>query len=569
MRIRYIWILTILFILIFTTIDACALPAKPVSPAEFVVNEIKITPQEVTPFENTTITAEIANVGEIADNYTAILNIDGKEIDKQVITIGPSENKTICFSINEPGIGNHMVTIGPVTKNFKTYELEEYTLKHDTDSWDTYFAFWDPGGLWTKFDPPAKPFQIDKICIKGFRSQNGGENDKVYTIKIWDKDFKKELFSKDYPYTNFPTSMGIVKHEINPPIIVQNEFVIEFISHSEATGPGSHQAQNGVFLGVDSSSDGSKYIGISYLGKNSKSLMDASIRYMQTLAHAAWTIQVDGVGQKKEALVSPQVVTKPSLQGIPITLRYDNIGTDINYTNQIAIWHSYMTVSFIGPIGISGTQIKTPLIILPYKEGSVCLYKDLSEQYKYLNINTTSYRGTVDDKVELNKGGWGLATTFHPEKVPYSIQNIKIAGVANYTLGTLDDYDKKYITIRILNKAEEVIWSKDFKWSDFRNRDLGPDRRPEAFWSEVAVDNVVVNDDFTVDVLALSKGYDTYGESYDYFAVAYEKISNCGPAATNSFISENGKRTDPGIGLYDQFGNRICFNLCIRVDGVY
>jgi len=562
---KNIWAFFLFVILLVPSIISCATP----KPAEFNVYKIDVNPTEIAQAENVTVTAIVGNIGGVADNYTAILNVDGKEREGQIITIEPSENKTICFSVNEPHIGNHIVTMGLVTGSFKTYELEQYTLKHDNDSYDSSFAVWNPTGLWTKFNPPTKPFQIDKICINGFRSQNGGESNKVYTIKIWDKDFKKELFSKDYPYANFPTSMGIVRHEIYPPIVVQNEFVIDLISRSENIEPGSHVAKTAVYLGVDSSSDGSKYMGISYSGKDSKSLMDASAKYMQTLSHAAWAIQVEGMGRKAGVTITPQVSTGSSLQGIPVTLRYDNLDTDPNYFNQIAVWHSYTTVSFIGT-GISGTLIKTPLIIKPYKEGAVCLYKDLSEGYKYLNIDTTWYRDVINDKVELSKGGWGLATTFKPEKTPFSINNIRIAGVALYTLGIPDDYDKKYVTIRILNKAAEVIWSKDFKWSDFRNPDLGTDIKPEAFWKHIAVDNVVVNDDFTVDVLALSKGYYPAGKSYDYFAIAYEEIPNCEPATNNSFISENGKRTDPWIGLYGQkYGNRICFNLRIRVDGSY
>ncbi|MCX6006889.1 MAG: hypothetical protein NTZ34_06470 [Chloroflexi bacterium] len=515
MRAKYIWAFSMSFALVLFSLNACA---NPVKPAEFNVYKMDVSPTEVAPSENVTATAIIGNSGGVADNYTTILNIDGKERARQIITIEPSENKTISFSVIEPSIGKHIVTIGPVTRSFKTYDLEKYTLKHDTDSYDT--------------------------------------------------NFSNELFSHDYPYTNFDIKARPVVHEIQPPVTVQGEFIVDFISHSENTEPGSHQVKKAVYLDVDSSSDGSKYIGISYSGKNSQSLMNASIQYMPTLAHAAWAIQVEGMGKQTEAVITPQVGTGPSLQGIPVTLRYDNLNTDVNYINQIAVWHSYAKLSLVN-MGIAGTQISTPLIILPYKEGSVCLYKDLSGGYKYLSIGTSWYPGVIDEKIELNKGGWGLATTFYPEKTPFSIQNIKIAGVANYTLGTLDDYNNKYIAVRILNRAAEVIWSKYFKWSDFRNLEIGQDRRSKAFWRDVAVDNVVVDDDFTVDVLALGKGYDTSGESYDYYAVAYEKIPNCGTSTTNSFISENGKRSDPCIGLYDQNGNRVCFNLCIRVDGIY
>jgi hypothetical protein len=257
------------------------------------------------------------------------------------------------------------------------------------------------------------------------------------------------------------------------------------------------------------------------------------------------------------------------LQGIPVNLRYDYLNTEENLSNQVAVWHSYATASAPN-WGIAGTWVETPLIILPNKEGAVCIIKDTygSSGYKYLQIDTTSYRDTVDEKVELNKPAWGLATTFHPDKTPFTINNIKIAGVANYTTGLVDDYNKKYLAVNILNGKSEIIWSKYYKWSDFRNTNTSS-LLPNAVWRDIAVDNVTVDGDFTIDVLALSDTYNKTGDMYSYFAVAYEKLAKCEDIPTNSFISGNGKRYTPYIRLYDQYGNPVCFNLCIRVDGIY
>jgi len=275
------------------------------------------------------------------------------------------------------------------------------------------------------------------------------------------------------------------------------------------------------------------------------------------------------------AAVTSQVTP---LQGIPVTLRYDYLNAEENLFTQVAVGHSYATYH-VPYLGTGQKSIKAPLIILPIKEGSVCLIEDYSGVIKYLpignnwgiNPNIVSYRGIVDENIELGKPGWGLATTFHPDKTPFSIKNIKIAGVANYTTGVMSDYDKKYIVINILNDKSEIIWSKYCKWRDLRNTQTttGLPYPPSAVWRDIVVDNVTVDGDFTVDVLALSKTYNEIGEMYDYFAIAYEKFVKCGDATTNSFISENGKGCNPDIRLYDQYGDPVCFKLCIRVDGIY
>lgn len=257
------------------------------------------------------------------------------------------------------------------------------------------------------------------------------------------------------------------------------------------------------------------------------------------------------------------------LQGIPVNLRYDYLNADENLFTQVAIHHSYITPS---TFGIAGTSVETPLIILPNRNGSVCIIKDTygSGGYKYQPTDI-QYQDIVYENEKLSKPGWGLATTFHPDKTPFAIRNIRIAGVAYYTTGILDDYDKKNIIINILNNKSEVIWSRCFKWSDFRGTDTTPrwPMIPPAVWRDIAVNNVTVDGDFTVDILSPSLMYSELGDQYDYFTIAYERFVKCGDVITNSFISRNGQRCNPYIRLYDQYGDPECFNLCIRVDGIY
>jgi len=284
-------------------------------------------------------------------------------------------------------------------------------------------------------------------------------------------------------------------------------------------------------------------------------------------------IAVQANDNKSTQVVAAATNQITPLQGIPVTLRYDYLNSEENLYTQVAVSHSSPTF-FCPPLGkgIAGNFIESPLIILPNKNGSVCLIKNDSGVYKYLPIGnslgtspcTASYPDIVDEKVELSKPGWGLATTFHPENTPFLIKSIKIAGVANSTTGILDDYDKKHIVINVLNNKSEVIWSKYCSWRELRNT-----QTTSAVWRDIAVDNVTVDGAFTVDVLAASNKYEEIGGAFEYFGIAYEQLNKSGDVTTNSFISGNGKRQNTYITLYDQYGDPVCFNLCIRVGGIY
>ncbi len=514
-------------------------------------------------------------LGEWQITIQPFLNVDGNERERQILLVKPSENKTVLFVVNEVKTGQHEITIGSSNNNHKVIFTvlpdKAVTLQHDNNVCSFTWGMPDPWGQWIRFDAPTIPFEIKKISVKGMRSPYPLSGNNVYTIKVWDGNFKKQLFSNDYPYTNFSTQGGMVDHDIDPPVTVTGTFIVEFISHSEFKDRSSTSKDTRIYICTDSTVESRENIGISYFGGNHEDTYQHQIQMEPRFSHATWIIRVEGTkkGQKEkdEAVIATQANVKPQLQGIPTTLRYDYLSTEENLYSQVAVCHSY--ANFSSPNwGIAGKFVVSPLIILPGKEGAVAIIQNDSGGYKYLPIGMTHCNDKVDEIAELSKPGWGLATTFHPDKTPFKISNIKIAGIANYTMGILDDYQKKNIVINILNARSEVVWSKYCKWSDFRSVN-NSSQLPAAIWRDIAVDNVTVDGDFTIDVLALSYTYDKHGPSYDYFAIAYEKLEKCGEVTTNSFISSNGRRYTSYIRLYDQYGNPQCFNLCIRVDGSY
>jgi hypothetical protein len=154
-----------------------------------------------------------------------------------------------------------------------------------------------------------------------------------------------------------------------------------------------------------------------------------------------------------------------------------------------------------------------------------------------------------------------------PEKVPFRIQKINIAAVANHT-GPSVEYEQHHFVVRILDGKNKQVWIKVLPWSFFKSDTSA--EIPPALWKSVNVEDVTVNGDFSVEIMAESNEYSTERtNSFHYLAVAYEKISGSKDLTTRSMISDDGNKPDNWVKLYDSYGQAYGFNLCIRVEGGY
>ena len=301
-----IFTISLLISILLPIISGCALSILTPKPAEFVVYKLDIKPKDAAPFETINVRSVIGNTGGTADNYTAIIMIDGQEVDKPTIYIKPSENKTITFSLIEPTIGQHEVEIGSQRNTFSVYEISNYMLQNDNGICSDSYCTYNPRGQWIKFIPPAIPFQINKIYVQGKRTDFSNPDKNFYTIKIWKNGFEKELFSKDYPYSNFTTNFTTVEHEINPPLIVADNFTVDFISHSE--DPGVNQKPDvAIYTCVDFTVESSQYNGTSRIGTIDLTTKETAISNDPRWEHASWIIQAGGAGNK--AAITPQAGT--------------------------------------------------------------------------------------------------------------------------------------------------------------------------------------------------------------------------------------------------------------------
>jgi len=398
---RYIWAFILFGILLLPSIISCA-AAKP---AKFVVNKVDVAPSEIKQFENVTVTGEIGNIGGVSDNYTAILNVDGKERDRKSIYVSPSENATVSFCINETNLGLHQVEIGTIKKDF-TVIAKTYLLQHDTGNFDSFWFRNDPFGQWIRFDPPVVPFQVNKVLIMGRRTYFNRPDNKYYTIKIWEDDFKRELYSKDYPYSKFNNYFDIVENEIDPPVNVSGKFTIEFISHSEVDSWSAGQDPTGkvIMIRADYTSDYPGNIGISSKGSNNIPAFEYMFQYGAGLKNGSWIIRVEGTQPRSRDAQKETVLANKKDNYI---LKNDD-GAPTQY------W-------FFGDGG--GFWIKYDPPVKPFTITKVLIYGyrfdywDSGSNARYYTINiwdgmfqkklySTDYPGT---DFHFNKDGWVIA----------------------------------------------------------------------------------------------------------------------------------------------------------------
>jgi hypothetical protein len=247
MQVRHFWMVPILFML-FLSACSSAMPQVPTGEAQ----------------KNVTITEKLGNVSNVPQAQTekagGVANITDKA--KEVV---------------------------PVVKTL--------TLKHDNDICSLPWMMNDPFGQWIRFNTESKPLEIRKILIKGMRSNSPASQDKAYTINIWEGDFKKLLYSHDYPYNNFSMQPGVVNHDINPVIQVNGPFIVELISHSEWIDQSRASKDARVYLCTDTTVDSRKDIGISYSGVNNEDMYQNQIQMEQRFSHATWIIRVEGIDQ--------------------------------------------------------------------------------------------------------------------------------------------------------------------------------------------------------------------------------------------------------------------------------
>jgi hypothetical protein len=82
------------------------------TPASFIISNLSITPVEVNPSEEVTISALVTNIGGSEGSYTVVLRINDVEEARKEVTLGASKNETVTFIIAKYRQSSYTVDIG-------------------------------------------------------------------------------------------------------------------------------------------------------------------------------------------------------------------------------------------------------------------------------------------------------------------------------------------------------------------------------------------------------------------------------------------------------------------------
>jgi hypothetical protein len=91
----------------------------PVEPANLSASSLSISPQQVKPGEEVTISANVANTGGEAGDYNAVLYINGAVEDSQTVSVDGGTSENVIFTVSRSQAGVYDVSLGGQSGQFE------------------------------------------------------------------------------------------------------------------------------------------------------------------------------------------------------------------------------------------------------------------------------------------------------------------------------------------------------------------------------------------------------------------------------------------------------------------
>ena len=92
----------------------------PPQPATCTLSELSVSPAEVAPGGNVTVSVSLTNNGEVSGTCTVILLIDGVEVDRKDVNISELSVESVTFDVAAPPqLGEYTVGIGDLSAVLK------------------------------------------------------------------------------------------------------------------------------------------------------------------------------------------------------------------------------------------------------------------------------------------------------------------------------------------------------------------------------------------------------------------------------------------------------------------
>ena len=115
------------------------LPAPTITPAQFQVTSLGISPPEIMPGETANITATVKNIGGSEGSYAATLIVNGIAVEEKEVMIMPGSLEGLTFHFAEEAPGTYKVSIGELSSNL-IIRTEEVEVKYDDGTSDGYYG---------------------------------------------------------------------------------------------------------------------------------------------------------------------------------------------------------------------------------------------------------------------------------------------------------------------------------------------------------------------------------------------------------------------------------------------
>ena len=99
-------------------IESTGVPV-PVGPANLSASSLSISPQQVEPDEQVTISINVANTGGETGSYDAILYINGVVADNQTVSVAAGTSKNVIFTVSKSEAGVYDVSVAGQSGQFE------------------------------------------------------------------------------------------------------------------------------------------------------------------------------------------------------------------------------------------------------------------------------------------------------------------------------------------------------------------------------------------------------------------------------------------------------------------
>ena len=88
------------------------------APAEFQVSNLQVSPEEVEPGEEVTVSLTVTNIGDEAGTHTVVLLLDDTELDSDSVTVNGGDSTQLSFTISSIDEGSHTIEVEELTGQF-------------------------------------------------------------------------------------------------------------------------------------------------------------------------------------------------------------------------------------------------------------------------------------------------------------------------------------------------------------------------------------------------------------------------------------------------------------------